>query len=575
MRSVCNGCTRSPHAFAATGTVALAFIAACAGGATIARAQGTASAGALTIALQTYEAARQAEIGGQPSSVEFYFQAATQSWQALQPEDFSRAETGPYSPTWNLYHNSLAGLIRVSQLHRRFTPQQGIRLNSQSGYPLAPAMYSGFSWSPQDFQHLLVVGNYQSKSIRQIHRRAGLGVPLVVVRYQPDDSGYFYRRHEFGATVVLHPTVTPPAAEPEPGAANAPSMTLEFFDSVAVRNIPVRGLTVPLAADLTAPLAYEANATERTYWEDFFNTNTNHAKPKLGFIEPYRPGRIPVVLIHGLLSDSQTWLDVANDLRAVPEIMDRYQIWAFHYPTGIPFLASAAALREELYRAVATLDPSAADPALRHMVLVGHSMGGLIAKLQVTYSGSTIWNSYVNRPWEQIVASPDVKAKLQRAFFFDPVPYVRRVAFIGVPHGGSSLASRAVGRIGAACVKLPVEEDKERRLLLQYNPGVFDPSFNRRFPNSIDLLEPNSPLLAAMRRLPVAPGVQLHSIIGTGYPVAGYGDGDGVVPVSSALHAGVQTQRMVHAKHESLHHQAESFEELLAILAIHAAALQP
>jgi pimeloyl-ACP methyl ester carboxylesterase len=571
MRSACHDNSQPATAQPGVRVSFCLLLCAWAGISAAVRAQPLSADPSLAAAIQAQAAGWQAEAAGQPQSIDYYCQAAVHAWKALQPADFVDV-TGPRSRAWLLYHDALARIIRLAQQHQQFSPQDGIRLGAGGSPSAVPATFSGFSWQPEDFHQLLVVGEYGTESPRHIHRRAGLGVPLIVVRYQPDEQGHFSARHEFSATAVLHPAGGPA----DPGAGPAlDAMTLEFFDPLTVRTFTTGKYQATLAADLTAPLAMEANQRERTYWQDFFGANAHVAAPKLAFLEPYRPGRIPLVLVHGLLSDAWTWLDVANDLRAVPQIMDRYQIWAFHYPTGVPFLESAAAFREQLHRTISELDPGGADPALRQMVLVGHSMGGLVSKLQVTHSGSTIWSRYVNRPLEQIVATPELRGELQRVFFFEPVPYVRRVVFIGVPHGGSSLASRTIGRIGAACVSVPPEKDLQRRWLLQYNPNTFSPAFNRRFPNSVDLLEPSSPLLAAMRQLPVAAGVQLHSIIGTGYPVAGYGDADGVVPVSSALHGGVQTQRMVHAKHESLHHQPESFEELLAILSIHAAGMHP
>lgn len=170
------------------------------------------------------------------------------------------------------------------------------------------------------------------------------------------------------------------------------------------------------------------------------NSGSSTNRPELFFLEPHRPGRIPLVFIHGLLSDPSTWVDQANDLRAIPQVSERYQIWGFRYPTVDPFLQPAAALREQLQQAVTAIDPSGTDPALQNIILVGHSMGGLIAKLQVTYSGTTLWDAFANRPLETIVAEDSIKARLYRDFFFMPSPFVRRVVFVGSPHGGSSLA---------------------------------------------------------------------------------------------------------------------------------------
>ena len=65
-------------------------------------------------------------------------------------------------------------------------------------------------------------------------------------------------------------------------------------------------------------------------------------------IEPYQPGKVPLVFVHGLLSEPLTWADLANELRALPEIVNHYQIWTFLFATIEPFLTSAATLRHQL-----------------------------------------------------------------------------------------------------------------------------------------------------------------------------------------------------------------------------------
>src|SRR5204863_7879130 len=55
---------------------------------------------------------------------------------------------------------------------------------------------------------------------------------------------------------------------------------------------------------------------------------------KLVFLDPYQPGKVPVVLIHGLFSSPEDWADAIGHLRAAPGFANRFQIWPFGYPTG-------------------------------------------------------------------------------------------------------------------------------------------------------------------------------------------------------------------------------------------------
>ena len=121
-------------------------------------------------------------------------------------------------------------------------------------------------------------------------------------------------------------------------------------------------------------------------------------------VEPFDPNRIPVVMVHGLWSSPTTWMEMFNDLRAFPEIRSRYQFWFFLYPTGQPFWTSAAQLRDTLAEVRQTLDPQLQNPNLDQMVLVGHSMGGLVSQLQTLESGDDFWRIVSDKPFEELQA---------------------------------------------------------------------------------------------------------------------------------------------------------------------------
>ena len=73
------------------------------------------------------------------------------------------------------------------------------------------------------------------------------------------------------------------------------------------------------------------------------------------------------------------------------------------------------------------------------MVLIGHSMGGLLAKLMVQDSQSLLWEGISDQPASRLDGSPEAREMLRQAVFFKPVPGVRRIIFIATPHRGSRL----------------------------------------------------------------------------------------------------------------------------------------
>ena len=162
-------------------------------------------------------------------------------------------------------------------------------------------------------------------------------------------------------------------------------------------------------------------------------------------------GKIPVIFIHGLLSDPGIWTDLVNELRSQPDLNAGFQWWGFRYSTGEPFLTSAAVLRRQLRQIRDTYDPQRQDAAFSQIVLVGHSMGGIVAKLQVTSSGHELWRATARIPLPAVATSIETRRALQQAFYFQPSVDVRRVI---KPPRITVWPSRAVTNVRARCVSI-------------------------------------------------------------------------------------------------------------------------
>jgi len=84
------------------------------------------------------------------------------------------------------------------------------------------------------------------------------------------------------------------------------------------------------------------------------------------------------------------------------------------------------------------------DPALRQMVVIGHSQGGILTKMQVVDSGDHIWKTVSDEKLEDIGLKKEVEELLRKAAFFERVPSVARVnitcvsAVVTVPAGLNS-----------------------------------------------------------------------------------------------------------------------------------------
>lgn len=506
--------------------------------------------GYLASAESSFSAGNAAEQGGNPAAIDYYYAAATQTWPLHVAGSTTPGDAGS-----ELYRASVRKLIDSAVRFGRFDPTRGVTLASGQ---FVPIRYFGFIWQPADFCTLLPVGSYESPEIIHRYVSFGVGVEYVVLANCALPRPFIKNNQPFAATAVLQPG--------EPSGAGG--VTLDFYDPLRTSSTD-SGL--PIARDTTAPIAYAATQEGDAWLKGFINPTRNRGSANLRMSEPYQPGKVPIVLVHGLASSPITWSHLENDLRAQPAIRDRYQIWTFRYDTGDPFLTSASELRRQLAALRQTYDPCRADPNLSRSVMIGHSLGGLVSKLQVTYSGDQLWQSAAKQPLDTILTDPDTRARLGNSFFFTPSPDIDCVIYIATPHRGSVYARRCVGIVSSALVEEPPEWTARHAQLIRDNPNAFGEELSRGVPNSIDLLEPSSPILEATSQLPYREGVELHSIIGDDRWSLSEGPNDGVVAVSSARLVGVQSEIVLDASHTEILKRNETSAEVLRILQAHAA----
>lgn len=492
---------------------------------------------------------------GDPACVDEFYVASVVSWSAYQQACALSESRGPSGASeLELHRRCLARLIHEGHALGRLDPAAGLTIVKAGKSRMVPCRFHGFAWQPEDFQEWLVVGSYSHRSISRSITSPGVGVPLVIVHNSsPSEqaSDFLLSASSFGATAVLQPD----------GSA------LDLYNPLCETACCLGSEKFPLARDLTASVVYGLHAHAQSSLEGFLRPGDPHDAAKLYFLEPYQPGKIPLVLVHGLLSNPDTWADIYNELLAHPELMERYQVWAFRYSTGAPFVRSASELRSFLNRVQTRFDPDGCNGALRSTVLVGHSMGGLISRLMVSSSGEEVWDSIANLPLERVATNEPTRATLAERLYFDPSPLVQRVVFIATPHRGSGLAGRAIGKVAETLI---TQNDPAYEQLKQDNVGGFKESVTRRLPTSIDLLNPEEPFLGTIQRLRFSRRVHLHSIIGTGVPPLMPGGSDGVVTVESAHLEGVESEAQVAATHTGILRDPQTVEELIRILRVHA-----
>lgn len=473
-----------------------------------------------------------------------------------------------------LYNENLADCLRTAGIYGRLDPRSHLVVNTPRGALTVPVIHRGFVWSPADFSRLVDPRcTERNPSQHAVHARCGLGAPEVAVRPNPKAAPadkFMPPTSFFPVTAVLRPQLGNWL-----GSSSSPNATdtLELYDPLRVGRIDLEGQTEPLAADFDAAVAMaQAAVNSRQYTlAGFINPATQLSNAGLGLLEPYQPGKVVVVLLHGLLDNPYVFSDMVAELRSRPEFVHRFQIAAFRYPTGITFLRSGSILRKLLHEFETLFDPDHNDPGLQNMVLVGYSMGGLVAKLQITSSGDDLWNIAATRPIEALNTSDEIKQRLRDTFYFEPVPFVRRTVFIATPNEGSALATRVLGRFASRLIETPADSRMMVEQLDRDNPGVIR-QYLRDMPTSIDLLAEGGPVLAALEHRPMTR--PYHVIAGTGLMPPEHARGDGVVPLESAHVDGAESELWVPAFHTNIYYHPQTIEEVGRILSIHAAGLQ-
>jgi pimeloyl-ACP methyl ester carboxylesterase len=401
------------------------------------------------------------------------------------------------------------------------------------------------------------------------YRMPGLGIPLAASTRPIDESqpgrDMLAPRLKVPLTVLLQ---IPGARQGlVQGRSLTGTLTVHlFWDEPSVS---IADEEVPLENDPTAALALTFTGVPIMKLEllEFLGRLTLAEKPPpLVSATPYRPGLIPLVFVHGTASSPLRWGEMYNRLLGDPEIRRHFQFWFFQYDSGNPIGLSAFRLREALTAAVARVDPEGKDQALRRMVLIGHSQGGLLVKMQAISTGDQLWNAVSRKPLEELELSDETRELLKKGFFLEPFPEVSRVVFICTPHRGSFVASSTF--IGNLVRRLltpsPVSAAVTREVFRNRDALVGLPIV----PTAVDNMSPSHPFIQGLQKIPVTSSINAHSIIAVD------GDGpieegdDGVVKYSSAHIDEVESELVVRSSHSS-QGKPETIEEVRRILLLH------
>lgn len=343
----------------------------------------------------------------------------------------------------------------------------------------------------------------------------------------------------------------------------------------------------PLAANFSVPIAlfWKLSDADGTELLGAFRPKKAINTMGLYFSEPYDPRKIPVVFTHGLMSGPATFANLTNRLLVDPVIRENYQFWFFGYPSGLAWTIPASRQRQALKELMQEYNPRGTSREMNNIVMVGHSMGGLITRFNnstkpwtlmkgvfelspETFEGMTLEN------WKKGMAplhyDEQTLERLQNNFIFSPPQGVTRIVYMATPHRGSTFADNWIGRLGQRLIALPSDMLEEVTRIATLSRGMFllNPLQLKDELTSIRQLSPNSSLVKYMSELRGSPNVPVHSIIGDRGRNDTPNSSDGVVKYHSSHLDWSASEKIVPSGH-SVQDDPASALELRRILREH------
>jgi pimeloyl-ACP methyl ester carboxylesterase len=498
-----------------------------------------------------------------------YLCSAVYAYQYLLGEG-SEPPPGPFDPRFrlacDLYNRGLSLGLTTEEGGDGIVVLEGGPRDLPPGRVDVKFTRPAFGWKIEEIERFIPADQFLVRGLNVRNRDYGLGAPLIGVWKDPENTEETRR---IPATVFLR-------VSGDLRAWNAGGMqaSLELYSGFEEDALEVAGKPIPLETDTTVPIAQKLN--EGYLWKigkAQFLSAEQKIRTGIYSIQPYEPGRVPVVFVHGTFSSPVAWAEMLNTLQGDSVLRQRCQFWFFVYNSGNPVTYSAANLRDAIVDTLQRMDPEGKDPALHEMIIIGHSQGGLLTKLTAVETGDRLWRVVSDQSFDDVNVSPDTREELRRNLFVTPLPCVKRVVFISTPHRGSYLATSLARRIAGRFVTMPGDVVGTSLELIRLREQLhLPPEVADRVPTSLDSMSPKNMLLLTLAEIPVAPGIKVHSII----PVEGEGDPeegkDGVVAYTSAHVPYVESEFIVRGVH-SCQGQPETIEEVRRILLEHLACL--
>lgn len=426
-------------------------------------------------------------------------------------------------------------------------------LAKKSGYQLISAMgetiyfkhpHFDIPFDPKYIHSIEACTSFQVKNLSHYSYWFGVGAPLIICaeQYETPSIGIkTYKNITYPATLFLR-------LRPRKNM-RIYDASLEFISPYTSDTVRIARRSYPLEKDFSTPLAHMlAERDEINIFRYMLDPFKSESLEGLYCFDPYDPKKIPVVFVHGLLSSPKTWVQMINTLKNDKFIRDNYQFWFYTYSSGRPIVLSASHLRSSLDHCYATAAPDTA--AFEKMIIVGHSMGGLISRLMIS-SNDSMRTFSCFMPEIDIQTMP-LKGKnfMRTVLDFTPRPYINRVVFMATPHRGSQMAQWWITKWASNLISIPRELIELNKQLLESNETLYaDLDRLCGFENGVENLDPESKFMRSIELAPMKRSIPIHSVIGNLSSDQVPDGTDGIVPYTSAHLDDVNSELVVKSGH--------------------------